>query len=291
MPPIWKGAVTFGLVHVPVHLQSAVRAEEEISFRLLDAEHLAPIKYERISSATKEPVAWKDIVKGYEVRKGEYVVLTEEEIKAAAAERSRTLEILDFVREEEIDLRYFEKPYYIVPQKGGEKAYGLLREAMRRSGVVGIGVFAMRQKEQLASLKPVGDALVLELLRWPNELVDPSEMSFPGAQEFRPQELRMAEQLVQNLSEPFDPTKYENRYRERLMEIIRAKADGQQVRIAEPEEPEGTKVVDLMARLEESLARSKGARGGARKSRGKAAAAPLDEAPKRRRPARGRRSA
>src|ERR687886_1247284 len=168
MASIWKGTLSFGLVTVPVELRSAVRADA-ISFRLLHADDLAPIKYERVCSADGEVVPWGDIVKGYEYKKGKFVVLTDEDFKAAALESSKMLEILDFVREEEIDPRYFDTPYYLVAQKGGEKAYALLREAIRSTEMIGIGKFTLRQKQQLASVKAVGRALVLEVLRFANE--------------------------------------------------------------------------------------------------------------------------
>ena len=260
MATIWKGSLTFGLVNVPVELKSAVRTDK-ISFRQLNAEDLSPIKYERVSEKTGEPVAWGDIVKGYEYTKGKFVVLTDEELKAAALESSRTIDILDFVQETEIDPRYFETPYFLVPTKGGEKAYALLREAIRNAGAVGIGKITLRQTEHLAGVKVVGDALVLEIMRFASELVDPAELSFPDAGMVRPQELKMAEQLVANLAEPFDPEKYTDEYRENLMKVIKAKMKGKKIAVPEEEaEPGDTKVLDLMARLQASLAQQGGKR-------------------------------
>ena len=288
MATIWKGSLTFGLVNVPVELKSAVRTEK-ISFRQLHVDDLSPIKYERVSAKTGEPVAWGDIVKGYEYTKGKFVVLTEEELKAAALESSKTIDILDFVQESEIDPRYFETPYFLVPTKGGEKAYALLREAIRNAGAVGIGKVTLRQTEHLAGVKVVGDALVLEIMRFASELVDPSELTFPDADMVRPQELKMAEQLVANLAEPFDPAKYTDEYRENLMKVIKAKMKGKKIAVAEEtEEPGDAKVLDLMARLQASLAQQGGKRGaksagvaakpGARKRVAKAEAKPAAKA-------------
>jgi len=258
MRPQWTGALTFGLVNIPVKLFSAVQAKERVSFRLLNKKDLSPIKYERVSQKDGEVVEWKDIVKGYEYTKGKFVVLTDDDFKAAAIESSKTIEIIDFVASDEVDPRYFETPYYVVPGKGGEKAYALLREAIRATGMVGIGKITMRSNSlHLAGVKVVGDAIVLEIMRFVDELVDVGEFSFPTDAGVRPQELQMARQLVENLSQSFDPSKYTDDYRANLMKIIKAKMKGKKVAVAEPEERESTQVVDLMARLQESLAMGK----------------------------------
>ena len=260
MRPLWTGALTFGLVNIPVRLHSAVQAKERVSFRLLHKKDLSPIKYERVCQKEGEPVDWKEIVKGYEYSKGKFVVLDDDDFKAAAIESSKTIEILDFVASDEIDSRYFETPYYVVPAKGGEKAYALLREAIKRTGMVGIGKITMRSNSMhLAAVKAVGEAIVLEIMRFQNELVDIGEFSFPSEEGVRPQELQMAEQLVGNLSQPFDPSKYTDDYRDNLMKIIRAKMKGKKLEVPEPEERESTHVVDLMQRLKESLEMAKNA--------------------------------
>jgi len=254
MRPLWTGALTFGLVNIPVRLHSAVQAKERVSFRLLHKKDLAPIRYERVCQKEGESVDWKDIVKGYEYTKGKFVVLTDDDFKAAAIESSKTIEILDFVKSDEIDARYFETPYYVAPGKGGEKAYALLREAIKRTGMVGIGKITMRTNSlHLAGVKAVGEALVLEIMRFEGELIDPSDLTLPSDTTVRPQELQMAEQLVANLSQPFDPSKYTDDYRANLMKIIRAKMKGKKIDVPEPEARESTHVVDLMARLQESL--------------------------------------
>lgn len=269
--PIWTGALTFGLVNIPVKLHSAVQSREKISFRLLHKEDLSPIRYERVCQKEGEAVDWKDIVKGYEYAKGKFVVLTDEDFKAAAIESTKAIEIIDFVSANQIDPRYFETPYYLLPSKGGDKPYALLREAIKNTGTVGIGKLTMRSNSHhLAGIKAVGDALVLEIMRFADELVNESEYSFPSDTGVRPQELQMAEQLVQNLSEPFDPTKYTDDYHVNLMEIIKAKMKGKKIEVAEPEEPESTQVVDLMARLQESLEMGKRAAGAGAKAAKKA---------------------
>jgi DNA end-binding protein Ku len=273
MATIWKGALTFGLVNIPVELKSAVRTDN-ISFRLLHEEDLSPVKYERVCQRDGDPVPWSEIVKGYEYEKGKFVVLSDEDFKAAALESSKTIDILDFVQESEIDPRFFETPYYLVPSKGGEKAYALLREAVRNAGAVGIGKIIIRQSQHLAGVKVVGDALVLEIMRFANELVDADEFNFPGADVVRPQELKMAEQLVANLAEPFDPEKYTDEYRANLMKIIRAKMKGKKVTLKEErEEPGDAKVLDLMAKLQASLAGGSGKREAGSGKRGRAPAA------------------
>jgi DNA end-binding protein Ku len=261
MASIWTGALTFGLVNIPVSLASAVRAVEKTSFRQLNEEDLAPIKYERVSSVDGEVVPWKQIVKGYEYAKGKYVVVTPEELAKVRTPSSKAVEMMDFVKSDEIDPRYFDTPYYLVPQKGGEKPYALLREALANTDMVGIGKLTLRQKEHLVAVRPIGDALVLELMRFENELVPPSDINFPDTeqQKVRPQELAMAEQLIGNLAEPFDPSKYHDEYEEKLKSLLKAKLKGKKIPDDGDDDDgrrEKTKVIDLVARLQESLAAS-----------------------------------
>ncbi|HTE47257.1 MAG TPA: Ku protein [Gemmatimonadaceae bacterium] len=269
MRPLWSGALTFGLVNIPVKLYSAVKAKERVTFRLLHKKDLAPVRYERVSEKTGRKVEWEDIVKGYEYTKGKFVAVTDEDFKAAAIESSKTIEILDFVGADEVDPRYFDTPYYLVPAKGGEKAYALLREAIELTSSVGIGRISMRTNTvHLAGVKAVDDALLLETMRFEHELVAPSEFTFPAKANVRPQELKMAQMLVENLSQPFDPSKYTDEYHTKLMKIIRAKMKGKEIDIPVPEARESTQVVDLMARLQESLEMGKkhGAKRAARKT-------------------------
>ena len=255
---IWKGAITFGLVNIPIELHTAVRSEARISFRQLHKKDMSTIKYDRVCAKEEKPVPWDEIVKGYEYSKGKFVVLDDEDFKAATVESSKTIEIQDFVKSEEIDPRYFETPYYMLPQKGGEKAYALLREAIRKSGMVGIGMVTMRTNSQhLVAIKVIENALVMEIMRYADELVDSSSFTFPEADNVRPAELNMAEQLVATLADEFQPEKFSDTYRENLMRIIEAKKKGQKIEVHEPEEPEPTNVIDLMTRLQESLAQGK----------------------------------
>jgi DNA end-binding protein Ku len=252
MAAIWKGSVAFGLVNIPVELRTAIRSDH-ISFRLLHKDDLSPVKYERVCEAEGDPIPWSEIVKGYEYEKGKYVVMTDADFKAAAIEGSKAIDIVDFVKEEEIDPRFFETPYYLVPSKGAEKSYALLREAIRSTGAVGIGKIIIRQHQHLAGIKVIGDALVLEIMRFSNELVDSTEYTFPARENVRPQELKMAEQLIDNLAEPFDPDKYTDDYRSNLMKIIKGKMKGKKVRIEEAHEERDANVLDLMSRLRASL--------------------------------------
>jgi DNA end-binding protein Ku len=282
MAAIWKGSLSFGLVNIPVELKTAVRADH-ISFRLLHGEDLSPVKYERVCQADGEAVPWNEIVKGYEYEKGKFVVLTDADFKTAALEHSKTIDILDFVKQEEIDPRYFETPYYLVPSKGGEKPYALLREAIRSTGSVGIGKIIIRQAQHLAAVKVIGDALVLEIMRFANELVDAKEFNFPARDAVKPQELQMAEQLVENLAEPFDPTRYTDDYRANLMKVIKAKMKGKKPRLEEAEdETRDSGVLDLMSRLRASLEEGTGKKGAVR-AKGKSVAASRKPAKSRKR--------
>ncbi len=253
MAAIWKGSVSFGLVNIPVELRSAVRADH-ISFRLLHKADLSPVKYERVSQKSGKSIPWSEIVKGYEYEKGKYVVMTDDDFKTAAIEGSKTIDILDFVKEEEIDPRYFETSYYLVPSKGADKSYALLREAIRATGNIGIGKIIMRQHQHLVGIKVIGNALVLEIMRFSNELVKSDEYSFPARSNVRPQELKMAEQLVGSLAEKFDPTRYNDEYRANLMKLIKAKSKGKKITFAEKEDNSADSgVLDLMSRLRASL--------------------------------------
>lgn len=258
MASIWTGALTFGLVNIPVSLASAVRSADRTSFRMLHEKDLTPIKYERVCPRDEEVVPWNEIVKGYEYSKGKFVVVTNDDFAKIRTPSSKAVEMTDFVQSGEIDPRYFDTPYYLVPQKGGEKPYALLREALARTDMVGIGKLTLRQKEHLVAVRPVGDALVLELMRFDHELVDPGSINFPDTaqQKVRPQELAMAEQLIANLAEPFDATKYHDEYEEKLKALVKAKLKGRKIPESDDldSKPEKTKVIDLVARLQESLA-------------------------------------
>ena len=255
MASIWTGALSFGLVNIPVRLASAVRSAEQTSFRMLHEEDMTPIKYERVCPVDGEVVPWKEIVKGYEYAKGKYVVVTPEDFARVRTPSSKAVEMTDFVKSDEIDPRYFDTPYYLLPQKGGEKPYALLREALSNTGMVGIGKLTLRQKEHLVAVRPIGDALVLEIMRFADELVAPEDLTFSdtASQQVRPQELAMAEQLIANLAEPFDPAKYHDEYEAKLKALLKAKLKGKKLPDESDVAPESTPVLDLVARLKESL--------------------------------------
>jgi len=250
------------MVNVPIKLYTATESKS-VHFHEVHQKDGARIQHRRICPKDDKEVPADEIVKGYEYEKGKYVVLTDDDFKEAALESSRTIDILDFVREDEIDPRFFETPYYLLPTKGGDKPYALLREAMRKSGVIGVGKVIIRRSQHLAGVRVVGDALVLEIMRFANELVDTSEFSFPGTDAIREQEMAMATQLVENLAETFDPEKYTDDYRANLMKLIRAKMKGKKVTAAEPlPDDEDSKVLDLMARLQASLEEGRAAKAG-----------------------------
>ena len=255
---IWKGTLQFGLVGFPIEMRPAVRADH-VPFRLLHADDLSPVHMERVDESG-DPVPWDEIVKGYELEKGRFVAMTDEDFRAAALKSSRAFEILDFVAEGEIDPRYFDTPYYLTPGQGGEKAYAILRAALERAGMVGIGKVMIRSKQHLAALKPVGEALVLETMRFAGELVDTRDYRFPRAQLASAREVKIAEQLIAAMTGAFDPEKYHDEYRENLMRIIRAKAKGKPVAAEDEPEPEEAGIIDLMSRLKASLERAEGRR-------------------------------
>jgi DNA end-binding protein Ku len=249
---LWKGSISFGLVNIPIELHTAVRNHRP-KFRMLHAKDKSPVKFERICIRDGHPVAWEDLVKGYEYAKGHFVVLTKEDFQAAAVEKTRAVDIIDFVKAEEIDDRYFETPYYLVPVKGGERAYALLREAMRESGRIGIAKFILRDAQHLAAVEVIENAIVLTVMRFADELVDVKQFEFPSIEGVRKAELDMAKALVNSLAAEWDPAKYTDEYRENLMKIIKAKMKGKQITLAPTEEPRQAEVVDLMERLRRSL--------------------------------------
>jgi len=257
MATIWKGSISFGLVNVPVELRTAVR-EHKLSFRMLHEEGNVPIRFERVREDDRRPVPWNEIVKGYQLPDGDFVVLDDKDFEQAAVEQNRRIDILDFVDPNEIDPRFFENPYFLVPSKGGERTYALLREAIDQAKTVGVGKIVIHRTEHLAAIRVLEDALEIVLMRFAHELVEPSEYAFPSRAEVRPEEVRMAVQLIENLRTSFEPEKYKDVYSENLLRIINAKAKGQRVTLEGPVLParEG-KVLDLMERLQESLKQSK----------------------------------
>ena len=253
---IWKGAISFGLVNIPIELHTAVR-DTRPHFRMLHAKDKSPVRFERVCIRDGHPVAWEDLVKGYEYAKGRFVVLSKEDFRAAAVEKTRTIDIIDFVKSEDVDDRFFETPYYLTPAAGGDRAYALLREAIRESGRVGIAKFILRDTQHLAAVEVIDDALVLSIMRFADELVDQSQLTFPPAKDIRKTELEMAKALVKSLASDWDPSKYTDEYRANLMRIIEGKTKGKEVTLEAPEEPRQAEVVDLMERLRRSLEQSK----------------------------------
>lgn len=264
MGTIWKGAISFGLVNIPVRVESATR-DTSPSFRMLHGKDNAPIKMKRVRQDDEEPVEYKELVKGYEYEPGHYVILDEEDFKQVALEVTRTIDIMDFVDESEIDSRYFEKPYYLAVQPGGEKAYALLRKALQETGRVAVAKVVFRNREHLAAVKVVKDVLVLDTMRFAEELIPVDHVETPKAEaeeRLSEKEIEMALQLVNQLSGGFDPEAYKDEYNEKLMERIRAKIEGREVAKIEVEEAVEAEVVDLVARLKESLEQAEKERAG-----------------------------
>ena len=249
---IWKGSISFGLVNIPIELHTAVRNHRP-RFRMLHAKDKSPVRFERVCIRDGHPVAWEDLVKGYEYEKGHFVTVTKEDFQAAALNKTRTIDIIDFVKSDEIDDRFFETPYYLVPAKGGERAYALLREAIRESKRTGVAKFILREAQHLAAVEVIEDAIVLSVMRFADELIDEEQFEFPGGKEVRPQELQMAKALVNSLAADWDPSKYTDQYRENLMRIVKGKVKGKEVALEPDTTPRQAEVVDLMKRLRRSL--------------------------------------
>jgi DNA end-binding protein Ku len=265
---IWKGSISFGLVTIPVELHTAVR-DHRPKFRMLHARDKSPVRYERVCQREGKPVAWEDLVKGYEYEKGHFIVLTKEDLKAAALNKDKAIDIMDFVMGDEIDDRYFETPYYLTPQKGGQHAYALLREALKESGRVGIAKIIIREAQNLAALEVIDNALVLTVLRYADELVDTAALEFPTSEKVRKAELDMAKMLVDNLAAEWDPSKYTDDYRENVMKLIKARMKGERPKLPAAEERQEGNVVDLMERLRQSLEKQGGKKVPARRKKPK----------------------
>ena len=266
---IWTGSLSFGLVNIPIEVHTAVR-DHRPHFRLLHAKDRSPINFERVCQKDRKTVAWGDLVKGYEYEKGRFVVLTKEDFETAAIEKTRRIDVLDFVETDAIDDRYFDKPYYLTAKKGGEAAYALLREAMNETGRIGIAKFVMRETQHLAAIEGIGDALVLSTLRFADELVDTSSLTFPSGKNLKKADLNMARMLVENLAAEWDPAKYADDYQENLMRVIKAKMKGKEPDLVVEERSRDSNVIDLMERLRQSLDQSGGRRGSKKVTRSKA---------------------
>ena len=254
MRAIWKGSISFGLVNIPIALYPATR-REELNFRLLRATDLSPVNYKRVAAKDGKEVPWNQIVKGYEYEKGKFVVLNEKDFQRVDLEATQTVDIQDFVNIEEIDPMYFYKPYYLEPLKGGDKAYVLLREALADGRKVGIAKVIIKTRQYLAGVKALKHALVLELMHFAEELADAEKLHVPKKLEAGKREKAMAKALIDSMSSKWDPGKYHDDYREALMEVIEEKVEsgGKAIEEKPKAKKESTKVIDLVAVLQESL--------------------------------------
>jgi DNA end-binding protein Ku len=269
---IWSGSISFGLLNVPVRMYSAV-ARRNIALREIRESDSSRIKHRRVAEGTDEEVPYDEIIKAYELTPGQYVPLTKEEMEALAPEKTRAIEVEDFVDLEEIDPIYFDSPYYLGPADGAEKAYSLLGKAMAASGKVAIAHFVLRNKEHLAAIRSDGKVLTLTTMRFADEVVPVGELDIlpEKAQKPAKREQEMAEQLIDSLSTDFDPSAYKDDYREQLLALIERKAEGKEIVASDAEAPKATKAPDLMAALEESIAAVADKKGGRGKAKSKAA--------------------
>jgi DNA end-binding protein Ku len=253
---IWSGSINFGLVTIPVKLFTAVKTDE-LSFNMLHAKDEGRIKYERLCSIEDKPVPWDEIVKGYEYEKGQYVLLTDEDFKKVNPEATQSVDILEFVELDKINPMYFDKPYYLEPTKQGRHAYALLRETLAQTNRVAIARVVIRTKEYIAAVKPLEDALVLELMHWASEIVGADTIDVPERAKLPEKELKMAQMLVDTMSvDEFEPEKFTNKYHDELLTMIEARAAGKE--LPKPKKaPARAKVVNLMDVLAQSLEESK----------------------------------
>ena len=247
---IWKGAITFGLISIPVGLYTATE-EKDFRFHQLHDKDNGRIRYKRVCSICEEEVSYDHIIKGYEVEKDNYVVFTEEELERIPGDSIKAIDIVSFVPLEEIDPIYFQKAYYVVPEPSGIKAYKLLEKALGDSGKVGVAKITLREKEHLATLRVSGNIFVLETMHWPDEIREPAFEELDKRPEIRKQEVDMARSLIENLSDTFNPKEFVDQYRERLEAAVKAKVEGEEVAVPPTKEP--TAVADLMEALRASV--------------------------------------
>lgn len=260
---LWKGAISFGLVHVPVELHSAQKRSSELDLTMLDRRDLAPVGYKRVNKSSGKEVPWEDVVKGYEHEDGQYVVLSDEDFRRANPEAAKTVDIVAFVPLEAIPPQFFDTPYYVVPGKRGEKAYALLRDTMKKAGKAGIATVMIRTRQYLAALVAQDEVMILDTLRYHDELKEVAELGTPAQAlkgvKVTPKELDMALRLVEDMSEEWKPSKYHDTYREDLLKRIEEKVKaGQTEEITKPEKGEAVaaksaEVIDLMALLKQSV--------------------------------------
>lgn len=268
MRAIWKGSISFGLVNIPIGLYPATR-KEELKFRMLRRSDLSPINYKRVAEKDGKEVPWDDIVKGYEYEKGKYVVLKDEDFQRVDIEATQTVDIQDFVDLDEIDPMYFYKPYYLEPQKGGDKAYVLLRDSLKSTNKVGIAKVVIKTRQYLAGVKPEDSVLILELMHFADELADPGKLHVPKKLEPGKREMDMAKALIGSMTAKWNPEKYHDDYREAVMKVIEEKVEhgGEEIETKPKKAPKPTKVIDLVSVLQKSLAEAGAAKKTARTKR------------------------
>ncbi|MBB6331945.1 DNA end-binding protein Ku [Chryseobacterium sediminis] len=256
MKAIWNGAIGFGLVNIPVKIYSATETTK-LDLDMLDKSDFSNIRFKRVNENTGKEVKWENIVKGY-LMDDKYIVLDEEDYEAASPEKSKILSIDQFVKEVEVDSVYFENPYYLEPQKNGENAYRLLLKALEKTAMVGIGTFVLRETEAIGMIRPYkDDILVLNRLRFDQEIRDYKDLKIPAQKAPKPAELKMAVNLIEQLSQDFDPAMYKDTYSDELMKIIKQKAKGKNIKAKKAQPAKEDKVIDLMAQLKASLNTSK----------------------------------
>ncbi|HYR42678.1 MAG TPA: Ku protein [Terriglobia bacterium] len=259
MRAIWKGNISFALVSIPISLFSATR-RNELSFHYLHKKDMSPVSYKRFCDGEDVEVPWEEITRGYEYEKGQYVEITDEDLDTADVELTKTIQILEFVREEEIDPLYFDKPYYLEPQKGGERAYALMRDALAESRKVGVAKVVLKSREHLAAVKSVGDMMTLQTMRFAHEIVDAGSLNLPKKAEISKKEMDLANTLIDSMSDKFEPTKYKDDYYDKVLEVIRMKVAGVSPAAPLAKGPGPAKVVDLMEILKQSLSETKKAK-------------------------------
>jgi len=251
MRSIWSGAISFGLVNIPVKLNSAVESSEGLDFHMLSKKDMAPIKYARIDTKTGKEVPWKEIVKRFEYAKGKFVVVTDEDFAKASPEKSKTIDIIQFVKEEEIDPIFYEKPYYLIPDKGADKSYHLLIKALEETKTIGLAEFMLRNRMHICALKAYNGVLLLNQMRYQEEIREIPEVEKSKAK-VSPKEIQLATKLIHQLTEEFNPAAFKDTYVNELKKVIKAKAAGKDIHIAEPKRATAT-VKDLMEVLKQSL--------------------------------------
>jgi DNA end-binding protein Ku len=256
MRPIWKGAITFGLISIPVRLYSAVQ-EKSLKFHLMHGDDGGRIKYQRVCAKCGKEVSWDDIIKGYEYSKDHYVTFSDEELDAMDVDSIKAIDVVSFVPLDQIDPIYFNKTYYVAPEAAGLKAYRLLADALEAEGQVGVAKVALRDKEHLATVRLKDDVFVLETMHWPDEIREPEFEELNKRVKVQDSEVKMARQLIQQLSDEFKPEQFADEYRVKLEELVSKKVEGEEVTLAPPPEEEPTKVVDLMEALKASVAEAK----------------------------------